>query len=109
MKNIACLNIKCARAGKHVKGCIAFGKPYPTKVINYLDDRPGIFDTEPKMKSGGKKIKEKLLVESWYNRSLPYVDLDNPTADGYCNEYQMTCEAWTKSIKKDLKKYYKKL
>ena len=24
------------------------------KIINYLDDRPGIFDTEPKMKSGGK-------------------------------------------------------
>ncbi len=56
-----------------------------------------------------RKIKEKLLVESWYNRSLPCIDLDHPTADGYCNEYQMTQEAWAKSIRKDLKKYYKKL
>ena len=28
-KSLACLNLKCAMAKEHVKGCVGYGYPYP--------------------------------------------------------------------------------
>ena len=65
-KYLACLSLDCAKAQKHVASCVAYGQPYPPKVINYLDDRPGIFDGEPKMDTKLKKKFEEKCLELSY-------------------------------------------
>lgn len=50
-----------------------------------------------------------ILVDSWYARSLPYIDFDQPQVDGFVYEYKRTQEDWRKSIKNDLKKYFRRI
>ena len=49
-----------------------------------------------------KKGLENILIESWYNRTLPEISLEGE----WEGKRRMLEKDWKKSVKRDLKKYY---
>lgn len=104
MTNKEAKKCKCdlSKDGFHEIGCHNFPRHVDQRKVAKIFKKS-------KPKEEKMKINEKLLVSSWYARNLPFIDLDHPIPGGYVNEYMWSQEEWVKSIRKDLKKYYKKL
>jgi len=76
-------------------------------VTGHLDDRPGIFDGEP---NTSKEVKlqqvsltnlKKIMIDAWYNRTLPTVYLD---VEGSPEFPPRSEEEWKFSVAKDVDK-----